>query len=169
MKIIATGQPPGGLPNKPVLVQPVQIVLDVPVYYRGSGHLQPMAAPITCDRAHAELIYAPLNAWAVKYHFAVVHLGTYYARPARHPNGTDILLHGKPRWSGHAYGAIDWTGVIASNGQFYDTNALAAQAPAKLSELLTDLERAIKAAKRTAEIVHEPHWYHLGLVPAGGW
>lgn len=169
MKIEPTGQPTGGEPDKPVLKDPVKVTLDVDVFYMGSGKPAESSNVITCDRAHALLVYGPLNDWCVQHGFALCHLGTYYPRKARKPNGTLILYRGKPRWSGHAWGACDWEGVIASDGKHYNVNDLKAGAPAKLKALITNLKTGIAAAGRRAEIVEEPHWIHAGLVPVGGW
>jgi hypothetical protein len=169
MKIVATGQPAGGPVDKPKLTDPVQITLDVPVFYQTDDGPKPANPLITCDRAHAMLIYRVLNDWAVRHHFSIVHLGTYYPRQARKPNGKPIMYRGKPRWSGHSWGAIDWEGIITSDGQHLNANELEASAPAKYRELMNDLRAGIAAVHRTAEIVKEPHWRHLGLVPAGGW
>lgn len=168
MQITATGQPAGGEPGKPILKDPVQVTLDVDVYYLGSGTPKAASRTITCDRAHALLIYQPLNDWCVKHGFALCHLGTYYPRKARKPNGQAILYKGKPRWSGHAWGAIDWEGVIA-NGQHYNVNDLKAGSPAKMYELYQTIKAGAQHAGRRLEYVEEPHWRHVGLVPVGGW
>lgn len=169
MEITPTVQPTTGPSDKPILKDPVTVKLDVPVYYSGSGNAVPTSRLVTCDRAHAILIYQHINDWAVKYGFSLVHLGTYYPRKARKANGDVILYKGKPRWSGHSWGAIDFHGVIASDGKFYDVNALKAQAPAKFAELMSKLKSAIVAAHRKPEIVKEPHWVHCGIVPIEGW
>lgn len=169
MKIDPTGQPAGGESGKPILKDPVKVTLDVDVYYMGSGTPQKASRTIICDRAHALLIYAPLNDWCVKHGFALCHLGTYLARKARKANGQPILYRGKPRWSGHAWGACDWWGVKASDGKFYNVNDLKAGAPAKMLELYQTIKTGVQLAGRKLEYVEEPHWRHIGLVPAGGW
>ena len=169
MKIEPTTQPKSGPKDKPILRDPVKVTLDAPVWYLTAKGPTRASRTLTCDRAHALLVYGPLNDWAVKYGFAIVHIGTYYPRKARTQSGKTILYNGRPRWSGHSWGAIDFAGVIASDGKFYDTNDLKAGAPAKFEELYNDIKAAVQQAGRTLEYVTESHWRHVGLVPAGGW
>ena len=172
MKITKSAQPTCAPANKPKITDPVTAVLEVPVYYNTERGPVPSNNKLFAAGILAETVLAELEKWAKKYNFALVHIGLYNPRPARRADGTPILVHGKPRWSGHAYAlGIDWKGIITDggHGDFLNTDELDAGAPAKFQELLHNVRAAIAAQHRNAEIVKEPGWYHLGLTPVGGW
>lgn len=162
MQIKKVGQPIGGPENKPLLVEPVEVTLDCPVFYDNDGVLIRQTSGIRCSKVFAETVLHVLEEVCVKYGFGLVHVGFYNARYARKANGKPIVPQ---RWSNHSRGlAIDWKGV-KSNGVFYSVSKLKTDSPKKYEEFVGGCRAAIKAAGRRVEIVYEIGWQHLGLYP----
>ena len=165
MNLRSTGQQAGPPTGKPVVIDPVLVTPAVPVYFAGDHGPVPVTGPIYCSRLFATTVIAKQEAWALAHHFALVHVGVYNPRKARHADGTPIE---PPRWSNHAYGgAEDWKGVITENGhgQFLTVDDLQTNAPAKYRELIDAVTAAIKSAGKKPEIVDEGGWVHLGMYP----
>ena len=153
----------------PVVVDPVNVKLDVPVYYTGDGTPQLMQSPIYCSGAFAEIILQVLNDWAAAYSFRVCHLGVYNPRMARRVDGTPIR---PTRWSNHAWGAaIDFAGVLTTDNPdnyMCITDMLEDDNYRDIAQQLLDrCQAAIDIAGRRSEIVNEGHgnWMHLGIRP----
>ena len=152
---------PDGAPS---VLNPVSVKLDVLVYYYGNSGPQLVKSPIYCAELYAKTVLTVLNTWATKYCFAIVHVGFYNPRMARHADGTPI----KPaRWSNHAYGSAgDIKGIIAGDKLFISMPDLKANSPKKYNELMTAINQAIANAGHRPEIIHEggnPGWTHVGI------
>jgi hypothetical protein len=165
MKIKATQQPKDAPADKPLVKQPVFAELDIPLFYATERGPMPWHHSIFCGQTFADTILAECEKLCLAENFALVHLGVYNPRKARHKNGTEI----KPtRWSNHAYGeAMDFKGIMTDNGagQFLDIKALKAERPDFLATLKQACETAINSKGRQAEIVDEGGWLHLGIWP----
>lgn len=149
----------------PVVHDPVSVTMDVQVLYPGSGMPERTLSPIYCSRSFAAIVLMTMNAWAEKYGFAIVHLGVYNPRKARKADGTPIL---PSRWSNHAYGeAMDWAGIVTTDGKWLKPRALRSGSPAKYRELLDSLRAVIASNHRREEIVDEGGWIHIGMFPEG--
>jgi hypothetical protein len=166
MNIEPTGQPGWGPADKPLVKNPVNVALDVPVYYCEDDGAFTQNETIFCGRAFADTVLIECNKILQANNFALAHLGFYYPRKARRKDGSII----KPeRWSNHSFGeAVDFKGVITEGGEgeFLGIEAMKEQCPDKLQALVQACQTAIKAINRNAEIVDEGEWYHIGLWPA---
>lgn len=166
MKIQPTKQPLAP-PGRPDITRPVLVGMDVPLYYlQTAGHPVLWEHDIFCSDDFAAHVLVLLNHWAKKHAFAVVHLGVYNARKARHKDGTPIV---PARWSNHAYGeAMDFAGIIPALGQgkFMTIEEMQDGCPAKLNDLSHLVRSAILGEGRQPEIVDEGGWIHLGMFPA---
>jgi hypothetical protein len=146
----------------PAIIDPVKVTLDIPVFYSGSGELQAVHSPIVCSRHLAETVLATLERELKATGKALVHLGVYCQRMARHKDGSPIVPH---RISNHALGAgIDWAGYAEIDGSdWWDVSDDDAQ------PLVTHIQSAVATALTNAglrpEIVHEGGWLHLGFFP----
>lgn len=164
MKVVQTRQPSGPPIDKPLIERPCVATLGVATYYYTERGAIPSNRGIVCSATFAETVLAALEAWAKRYHFAIVHIGVYNPRKARHMDGTPII---PPRWSGHARGmGIDWKGVIESGGagKFLTTGQLASDAPAKYQEIMHAMRVAIERVSLRPEIVEEGgSWVHAGI------
>ena len=165
MQITEIMQPTEGPPDKPLLVNPVSVMLGVPTYFLSPEGPVPDTQGIVCGRLLADTVFAALTHIARREHAALVHLGVYNPRYARRPDGAII----QPiRWSNHAFGeAMDFVGIITDWGQgdFLAIPALQAHHSALLDEIIVACRQAITAAGRRAEIVDEGGWYHIGIWP----
>jgi hypothetical protein len=147
----------------PPVVEPVHVILDIPVYYKQYGdEILPVHAPIVCSRHLSETILAVLERELKAAGKALVHLGVYCQRMARHKDGTPI--HPK-RFSNHALGAgIDWAGYAELDGSdWWDVSNDEAQ-PLVL-RIQTAVSASLSAAGLRQEIVNEGDWLHLGYFP----
>jgi hypothetical protein len=148
--------------ENPQFDDPVNATLDCHVYVATDDGVMEGNRKIYCDRVFAVTVLKPLEAWCLKYGFGIIHIGVYYPRPARNFSGQEI----KPRrWSNHAYGlAIDFKGVRDNNGKNIYMDKLLSESPAKMKELLININNAIKEKGRKPELVNERScWYHLGV------
>ena len=162
MKIEACGQPDGGPANKPRIENPVRVTLEIPVFYSGTGALQPVKTPIMCGRVFAETALAVMERVLKAHGKGLVHLGVYNARMARRKDGTPIT---PPRWSNHSFGcAIDWSGI--ATGDQWQSMAKLKDDPVVMA-IRREARVAIVSTARKPEIVDEGGWIHVGFYPTG--
>jgi len=162
MKVEIAKVHPGKPLAAPRVVKPVWCYLESRVYYVG-GSGRDETRSLYCAEAFARLVLGPMDEWAKRHGFGLLHLGCYAPRQARKANGQII----KPaRWSTHSYGlGIDWAGIVDGRSQVIRTPAMRTACPAKLQELVEAVRASIAAGGRRAEIVEEPTWWHLGIWP----
>lgn len=159
MKTTKCQQParPAGAPQIP---SPCRAELAVKVSYYDGSTLTP-TPKLLCGQVFADTVLLAMERWAKRYGFGIVHLGVWNARKARHKDGTPILPE---RWSAHSYGtAIDWAGIVDTNGQRLGITAMRSGCPAKLAELVSSCREAIERAGRKVELVDEGAWIHVGI------
>jgi hypothetical protein len=146
-------------PGAPILRDPVEVTLSVPVYYDDGKDLILSKSKIFCERVFANTVLKVLDAMALEKQYGVVHVGVYNARKARRKDGTEI----KPtRWSNHAYGlAIDFKGWRTKDGEYLKVSADKTMA----GEVIDRVRVSVEAAKRKPETVDEGGWAHLGIWP----
>jgi hypothetical protein len=165
MHIETTKQPTDGPANKPTVVNPVLVTMDIPLFYATERDPVPWHHSIFCGKAFADTVLVECEKLLKEEGSALVHLGVYNPRQARHKDGTPIV---PPRWSNHAYGeAMDFRGIITDNGNghFLGISDLKKQKPNFLNELTSACKAAIIALHRKEEIVDEGGWLHMGLWP----
>jgi hypothetical protein len=141
----------------PIVVRPVRVWLDIPVFYATENGFVPSNGGIYCAELFSQCVLKPINEYCKMRNFSFVHIGCYNPRPARKKNGDPILdVNGAMRWSNHAFGsAIDAKGVIL-DGEF------------RLFTLKEDKEmfdkiiQNIFQAGKKPEIVDEKGWWHIG-------
>jgi hypothetical protein len=159
-----SSQPNWGPPDKPLVKNPVKVTMDIPIYYSEAGGFT-LNKSIICGEAFADTVLKECEKILQVQDLALVHLGFYNPRKARRKDGSII----KPvRWSNHAYGeAVDFKGVIKGSGEgdFLGIAEMESTMPETLKKIVESCERAIIAAGRKPEIVHEGDWYHIGLWP----
>jgi hypothetical protein len=161
VKIIPSTTPPGPA-GRPLILKPVRVTMDVPLYYLTDDGPTAWNHDILCSELFATTVLVTANHWAQEYGFGLVHLGFYNARQARGRNGQ--LLH-PVRWSNHSHGdAGDFAGVMQRK-RYLGIDALQAGAPAKLQQLLDRCRTAIMSEGRRSEIVDEGRWIHIGMFP----
>lgn len=165
--VVKPGVRPGnGPPGKPVISDPVNVTMDIPLYYATERGPVVWNHSIFCGRAFANTVLKQCSTILAEYNFALVHLGVYNPRKARHRDGTDIV---PVRWSNHAYAeAMDFKGVITEGGEgkFLDIVAMKKQCPEALNKLTDSCRNSIEEIGRKPEIVDEVSWLHIGLWPS---
>ena len=151
----------------PVLQDPVNVVLDVPVYYVNERGPIRMYSAQYCERIFATSVLKTMNAILRDRNLGLAHLGIYNARMARHADGRPILPE---RWSNHSYGcAMDFKGVVLPGDEPVLLAISALKQDPAYKVLLTDAEAQCRASivntKRKPEIVDEGGWVHIGIWP----
>jgi hypothetical protein len=165
MTIEPTQQPSDGPADKPIVKNPVRVTMDLPLFYATERGPVAWNHSIFCGKAFADTVLKQCSEILTEYNYALVHLGVYNPRQARHKDGSLIQ---PPRWSNHAYAeAMDFKGVITDGGEgtFLDIAAMKSTCPDKLQRLLDACHDSIVALGRKPEIVDERGWYHIGLWP----
>lgn len=164
LRAVPAEQRGGGKDGAPQVVQPVNVSLSLPVYYVTERGPIESHRPIYCGRAFADTVLAAFEGVLAGTGWGVAHVGVYFARHARHKDGSLI----KPaRWSNHAYGeAWDFKGLVTAQGHLIGIRQMRQEQPDTLEGLLKACERAIVQAGRKPEIVDEGGWVHIGLWPA---
>jgi len=157
------------LAGAPDVFDPVNVTMDVDVYYTGDGYPVKVKSPIYCARSFADTVLQCIEDWCATYSFRPCHLGVYNPRMARRVNGTLIVPH---RWSNHAYGAaIDFAGVLTTDSPDDYMNIIDMLNDDNYrdiaQELIDNCEVAIEDAGRRIEIVNEGSgtWMHIGMRP----
>lgn len=151
----------------PVLQDPVNVELDVPVYYVNERGPIRVFGPQYCERIFANTVLKTLNSILNERNLGLAHLGIYNARMARHANGTPIL---PARWSNHAYGcAMDFKGVVLPglDPKLLDVKTMLNDPQYKplLNEAQAQCRASIVNIQRRPEIVDEGGWVHVGIWP----
>ncbi len=153
--------------DAPVLRDPVNVVMDVPVFYVNERGPIRMFGPQYCERVFATSVLRTINAILSERNLGLAHLGIYNPRMARHANGDPIL---PPRWSNHAHGcAMDFKGVVLSGDVPVLVDIRAMRQDVKYRDLLEDAAAQCRASiisiQRNPEIVDEGGWIHVGIWP----
>lgn len=151
----------------PVLRDPVNVVLDVPVFYVNERGPIRVFGPQYCERIFATTVLKTINSILSEKNLGLAHLGIYNPRKARRANGEPIL---PPRWSNHAYAcAMDFKGVVLPGDVPVLLDIKAMKADAHYLALLNDAsarcKESITAINRKPEIVDEGGWIHVGIWP----
>lgn len=168
MKVIPCGQMADGPADKPTVIDPVHAILDVPIYYFTQRGPVLTSRTLFCARLFSSTVLTVMEQWCEKYHFALVHLGLYFPRFARHADGTPILPQ---RWSNHAFAcALDTKGMLTKQDDpdsLIVMSDMKIHAPEKYNELVDGCQAAIVKAGHKPEIVDEGNnlWLHIGLFP----
>lgn len=166
MQIYPTSQSTMPPADKPMVRNPVQVQMGLPMYYMTERGPMPWDNRIYCARSFADTVLRQMERTLSESYLAMVHIGFYNPRRARRKDGTLI----EPlRWSNHAYGeAMDFKGVVLARGagDFLDVKAMRRRIPDVLDALVARCNSAIVAQKRRPEIVDEGDWLHIGLWPA---
>lgn len=153
--------------DAPVLQDPVNVELDVPVYYVNERGPIRVFSPQYCERVFATSVLKTLNSILKDRNLALAHLGIYNARKARRADGTAIV---PSRWSNHSYGcAMDFKGVVLPGDEpvLLDINALKHDPDYRLllDVAAAQCKASIVNIQRRPEIVDEGGWVHLGIWP----
>lgn len=165
MQITATGQSTRGPADKPAVANPVEVTLDIPVFYMSDRGPVVSTHPIFCGRAFADTVLTQVNTLLQGNGLGLVHLGVYNPRKARRADGSPIVPE---RWSNHAFGeAMDFKGVTQGDNpdQFTDVRRMATQMTQLLQQLRSNCDTAITGIRRRPEIVDEVNWLHVGIWP----
>jgi len=153
-------------PDKPLVLNPVLVEMDVPMFYMTERGPTPWDHKVFCGKAFADTVLKQLNQLLKEKNQALVHIGFYNPRKARKKDGTPIIPE---RWSNHAYAeAVDFKGVILNGDvdSFVSIKNMKASMPDQLALIKASCESAIVAIRRKAEIVDEGDWLHIGLWPS---
>jgi hypothetical protein len=166
MIIKPTGQSTLPVPGKPLVIDPVKVYMDIPLFYATERGPVPWDHPIFCAKVFAETVLQVQNDILLAEQMGLVHIGFYYPRPARRRDGTPIEPE---RWSNHSYGlAEDWKGIVTKNGEFLGVDLLHGN-PAVPTDLFMRIwngcAEAIRKAGRRPEIINEGSWVHIGIWP----
>lgn len=160
MRVISTVQPSGPPPDKPQILNPVLVTLDVPLFYQTERGPTLWAHPVFCAAKFADSVLLQLNRFALEHSYALVHLGFYNPRKARRRDGTFIT---PIRWSNHAFGgAVDFKGVISQSGEG-DFLQVARMPADQVADIREECARAILGVGERPEIVDEGAWLHIGI------
>lgn len=153
-------------PDKPLVINPVLVEMDIPLFYMTERGPVPWAHKIFCGKAFADTVLKELNTLFIEHSVGLVHIGFYNPRKARHKDGSPIV---PTRWSNHAYGeAVDFKGITtdATGDSFLGIAAMKQKQPNLLSAINQRVSQAIVSYGRRAEIVDEGDWLHIGLWPS---
>lgn len=154
-------QPPS-INHSPPVLYPVNATMDAHLFYNTERGPVIWPHPIFCSLLFSQLVLSPLDVFLVKNNYALVHIGIFNPRPARHVDGSLI----KPvRWSNHAYGkAMDFKGIITDNGagEFIEYKKLKSTNNPIIA-VINDIREDIVKAHYQPEIVDEHSWLHIGI------
>lgn len=151
--------------DKPRVLNPVLVEMDIPLFYMTERGPVPWQHKVFCGRAFAETVLKAINQLFRERGLGMVHIGFYNPRKARRKDGTPIV---PARWSNHAYGeAVDFKGVTrgGSADEFVSIRQMKTSMTEELTLLKSGCEAAIVALGRKPEIVDEGDWLHIGLWP----
>ena len=163
MQIVTASQRtdrPAGFPD---VVDPVNATLKIPLYYVSDDKKPPQRwnHPAFVARVFAETALAALEASLEPSGYGIAHVGIYFARNARHADGTDIIPH---RPSNHGLGlAMDFKGLVDIHGHYTPYQKMGKATTAAL--IIEPVTLAIEKAGRKPEIKDESGWLHIGIWP----
>lgn len=165
MRIFPSKQSDQAPPDKPKVLNPVLVEMDIPLFYMTERGPIPWQHKVFCGRAFAESVLKIINQIMKDRGKGIVHIGFYNPRKARKKDGTPIV---PTRWSNHAYGeAVDFKGVSTGGDidSFVSIRDMKVSMADELNLLKSSCQAAIVALGRKPEIVDEGDWLHIGIWP----
>ncbi len=91
MRIFPSKQSDLPPPDKPQVLNPVLVEMDIPLFYMTERGPIPWQHKIFCGRAFADSVLRPINQILKDSGKGMVHIGFYNPRQARKRDGTPII------------------------------------------------------------------------------